>query len=255
MAHAKPKLVTNDLIDKLNELQMNPISSREDGLGHVEFRARGLKSTDPAGFLSVTAMVAALRGCADELVALTAELRDRHSDQESYQLNSVKSLAMLNLTDEALGVAEPLMASTNDLAILNMAGDALNVCGAIEECHRWTADAVSRWDVDPSVCSSWAVANSLLAAEVTNESFTAYLRSAQRSLRELGYEAPVLLECPRRQLDGPDVAVMARYVLGAPVDELLDLDDRFLDLMVESNDPIFMNGVLACGITGVQPGV
>lgn len=249
MANALPARITNDLIVRLNALRKTRSSDWGNSLDQVSFKARGLRNSSPSGYLAVSSMVAALAGDAETVRVCYADIKAQYPHCMPDVMNTVRSLIAVRDYETARLALNEFLEEADTPHQWSFGCYSLLGVGALSDANSWSTRLAS-YDQSRrthSVSDTLALSTSLFEAGVTDAELRLYIESMHKELRALGWKSAIL---SFNNLMGqePTAAAIARVLVDAEPDEVLDVEDAVMHGMFEAGDRLYREGVIVTAV-------
>lgn len=235
------------LIDRLNQLRVRRVDSIQTELDQVRFQAQGLKRVNPAAYLAISSMIAAIEDDGDAVRDLAEQLEAEFPFEIGSHINVLRSL--LTVADRAqikLQVAR-LAERIDDPRLAGVVAYSLLAAGEMSAALA-TIQSFDRLPGTSSLAQTFSVANSLLQAGIDDETLAGYIDRANEHFLREGWCRPIMsMHVPlRAREDGPKA--IARFVVDAAPEEVLATEDALMDAFIAARDPLFCNGIVVSAV-------
>lgn len=249
---ALPATVAHRLIDRLNSLRHKHVDRRGNELDQIRFSVQALRSADYPAFLAVKSMIAALEGNQEEIASLSAELRNVTSSFTD-ELNLLLSLSISGMRDETVALASELIEGVHDFNLAMQITDCVLSTGKIEEVETVANRFAERHEFDPALFEDVRIVRRLREVGVSEEQFVNFFEASRAALSDLGWPSATMNVTERRNPMFEGCGAFTHFYIGCEGDEAQQVEEQFMDKLIEQGEQLFLNGSVACAITVVAP--
>ena len=130
MTTAVAKTRTDEMLTRLNDLRMMPVSKQQKGIDQAIFTMRGLKKSDPSAAIAFEGIISALQNNRDGLDSAAKNLVSNYPSEYEDLLNIFKTYAMIDEVDSAENIITFLKENTPSAQVLADTGIHLLALGA-----------------------------------------------------------------------------------------------------------------------------
>lgn len=247
MATGVPATIAANLIDKLNLIRIRPQTEWGNELEQVRFSVRALKSADAGAHLAVSSMIAALDGDHEELVSIASRLTPRLDLTDRF--NVLLSLSVAGCTEKAWDLACELNQEAHDPVMVSAIADCMLTLGSLSRVLDLIHYRQEHFGLLAGAIEEERIATSLLEAGADDEMFSEFLRSVKVAIRDQGWVAPPILITECLSQDEGMSGVLARVMITTDPERALEVEDVFMDALIAAQEPMFINGMIACSVS------
>lgn len=249
MTRALPATIVNPLIRRLNVLR-GTRGAEDETLGHVRFKAQAVRKTDPAAYLAIMGMLAALEGDVDGLRSVATELNERFPYERQDHFNVIWSFMAVPLRADAEGHMDQLL-SRLDIVDPEFLGECLLllVLNGSFSAAEATLERFSRIDPssDPGLLSVVVFIERLAKLEVAEQDYREFIDECLDSLRKQGWSHPIpVISMPFDMDEYP--AVIVEFAVDDSPEAAVSASDQLLDDLIAAENSLLLAGKITTGV-------
>lgn len=248
MTAALPATVAGRLIDRLNSLRHKHVDRRGNELDQIRFSVQALRKADFPAFLAVKSMIAALEGDQDEIASLSAEMRQASASLTD-EMNLLLSLSVAGMRDETVALASQIIERVHDFNLAMKVTDCILSTGKVSEVEAIANQFAERHEFDPAIFEDVRIVRRLREVGVSEEQFVNFFELSRDILKDLGWPSATMNVTERRNPMFEDCGAFAQFYIGCEGEEAQQVEEQFMDRLIEQGEQLFLNGSVACAIT------